>query len=455
MGNKRSFALDALNQSNDLIKNALSATQENPAIAVSKIEVLNTHSWNITDLVTIPSSMNIPGTRITDADGNLYPSQRLSSGDVFFVAKDVPSFGSKVFSVSFEEKKPNPFEKNAGQIESDDFLLKVDPGTGSVSSLVIKSENIDIVDKSHLPGLASYYYVAGRSPADRLSVTRSSSEVIESGPVTSVIKVTGYGSGAKSVTNYYQLINGLPKIILTSVIDKEKVLSPEGVHIGFPFNVPGGVMHLGLAFGMYRPEADQLVAACKNYFTPQRWLDISNQDLGVTWVTNDAPLIEIGDITTDATAYSWITNLKPSQTIYSYVMNNYWETNYKADQEGPVSFRYSIHPHGMFVPLNAERASVQENEPLIVTAVSEGKKEIPSLLKINNDGIIVTSLVPLPDGYLVRLFNAGGYPAALDISWRDKPEEVFFSDFDGNRKENYIPGTMIPAWGLRTLRIRK
>jgi hypothetical protein len=270
-----------------------------------------------------------------------------------------------------------------------------------------------------------------------------------------VIKVISSASGAKSITNFYQLVNGLNKISLISIIDKEKVLTPEGVHIGFPFNVPGGVMHINLAYGIYKPEADQLTAACKNYFTPEKWIDISNQNYGITWVTNDAPLIEIRDITADATAYGWIGTLKPLQTIYSYVMNNYWETNYKADQEGKVTFRYSIYPHGMFIPLNAERASVQENEPLIVTAVSEDKKEISSLMKFRNEGVIVTSLMPLSDGYLVRLYNAGGNPAALDIAWRDKPEEIFFSDFDGNKTENYIAGTMIPAWGIRTLRVRK
>jgi alpha-mannosidase len=452
---KRSFAITAQNQSNALINSALSNNIDKSTEAVSKIEILNTHSWNISDMITIPSGMNIAGTRVTDLYGNVIPSQKLTSGDVVFIAKDIPAFGSKIFSLSSEDDKNILFDKNVNQIENEDFLLKVDPITGSAETLLVKAGNIDLADKSKLPGLNSYYYVAGRSPGNKYSVTASKYEVIDNGPVTSVLKVSSFAAGAKSITNYYRLVNGIYKINLTSVIDKEKVYTPEGVHLGFPFNVPGGVVRLDLAYGIYRPEEDQLVAACKNYFTPEKWVDISNQDYGLTLVTNDAPLIEIGDITTDATAFGWITTLKPSQTIYSYVMNNYWETNYKADQEGAVTFRYTIQPHGMFIPLNAEKLSVQESEPLIAVPVNAGEKEMSSLLTINNENIIATSLIPLADGYLLRLFNAGGKPASLDITFRDSPAEFYFSDFDGNKTGNFVTGTIIPAWGIRTLRVRK
>jgi alpha-mannosidase len=273
--------------------------------------------------------------------------------------------------------------------------------------------------------------------------------------VTSILKVSTIARGSKRITNYYQLINGLQKVVIRSEIDKEKVYTPEGVHLGFPFNVPSGVMHIDLGYGIYRPEADQLKAACKNYFTPEKWVDISNQNYGVTFVTNDAPVIEIGEITTDANAVGWLSSVKPSQTIYSYVMNNYWGTNYKATQEGIVSFRYSIHPHGMFISSNSERIASQESEPLLVAPAADNARESSSLFNLKSPGMVVTALVSQEDGYLIRLFNAGGNPTLLDIEWRDKPADVYFSDFDGNKTGNYTTGEMIPAWGIRTLRVRR
>jgi len=214
-------------------------------------------------------------------------------------------------------------------------------------------------------------------------------------------------------------------------------------------------MRIDLAYGIYRPESDQLKGSCKNYYTPERWIDISNQDRGVTWITCDAPVVETGNITTDANAYGWIREAKPSQTILSYVMNNYWGTNYKAGQEGIASFRYVIRPHGMFIPQEAERCASQEKEPLLVVPADRDKKPIEPLMKVTGQGIIVTSLVPQPDGYLIHIFNSGYAPSAAGISWKETPREVFLCDYDGEKTGEFNTGTLIPGWGTRTIRVRR
>lgn len=452
---KKSFAESALKQGNELIADALSGSAISSGDVVWGIKIVNPHSWSITDMVTIPSGINIKGVKVVDMQGNIIPSQKLHSGEIVFVAKDVPPFGSKVYSLEKEAEKSLAPGQNSSWIENNEFLLKVDSVSGAVKSLLIKDRNIDLVDKSVLPGLNSYYYVSGRSSVNKSGASGAKTEVIESGPVTSVIKTTASAKGIKSVTSYYQIINGLNKINLTSVIDKEKIYNPEGVHIGFPFNVSAGVMHLDLAYGIYRPEADQLKAACKNYFTPARWIDISNQNYGVTFVTKDAPVIEIGNITTDANVVGWISSLNPTQTFYSYIMNNYWGTNYKAEQNGIASFRYILQPHGMFIPGNAEKIALQESEPLVVVPLSQKIAETGSLFYLKNDGIVVTALLPQNDGYLIRLYNAGGKPETLEIMWKDKPADVYFSDLDGEKTGAYNPGVSIPAWGLRTIKVRK
>lgn len=452
--NKKQLAIDAGIQSHELINKALGEKNNDSHAQVKRIEVINTHSWNITDMVTIPKDLNIAG-RLTDIAGNIIPSQKLSTGEVVFIAENVPAFGSRIFSLEKEEAREYPVSKTANILENRDFILKVNPVNGSVESLIVKKSKTELVDKAKMPGLNSYFYVSGRLPSDIYSPEKSETEVIENGPITSVIRVSTSARGSKNITNYYQLINGIGKIVISSEIDKEKIYTPEGVHLGFPFNVPSGVVHLDLGYGMYRPEADQMKAACRNYFTPEKWVDISNQNYGITMVTKDAPLIEIGEITTDANAFGWLSAARPSQTIYSYVMNNYWGTNYKATQDGIVTFRYSLHPHGMFISSDAEKIAAQECEPLIVVPVPENTKEISSLFTLKNKGILVTSLIPMSDGYLVRLFNAGGNPSALETEWRNKPSDIYFSDFDGNKTADFNNGEYLPAWGIRTLRIRK
>ena len=124
-------------------------------------------------------------------------------------------------------------------------------------------------------------------------------------------------------------------------------------------------MRMNTSWGVFQPESGQLKGSCKNYLAVQRWVDVSNADYGLTWVTRDAPLVEVGKIAADPVAAGWIDTLKPSQTLYSYVMNNYWETNYLAAQEGKAVFRYSIRPHRGFDASEAERFGRERCQPLL------------------------------------------------------------------------------------------
>ena len=73
--------------------------------------------------------------------------------------------------------------------------------------------------------------------------------------------------------------------------------SVEGVHICFGFNLPNAALRINIPWGVIQPEKDQLAGACKNWFSVERWVDISNDKLGVTWSTLEAPLLEVGGLT--------------------------------------------------------------------------------------------------------------------------------------------------------------
>ncbi len=60
---------------------------------------------------------------------------------------------------------------------------------------------------------------------------------------------------------------------------------------------------------------------------------------------------------------AWLRELAPSTRLFSYVMNNYWHTNYKADQEGPVTLRYAVTPHRGSDTATAKRLGPGSREP--------------------------------------------------------------------------------------------
>jgi len=112
-------------------------------------------------------------------------------------------------------------------------------------------------------------------------------------------------------------------------------------------------------------------------------------------------------------------------------MNNYWETNYKAGQEGPTTFRYSIEPHMGFDSGKAAKFGTGQSQPLIAVPVDNKTLITGSIMKVEPASIIVTAFRPSSDGkaWIVRLFNAGGQSEKAIVTWaKPSPDTIWLSN---------------------------
>ena len=62
------------------------------------MDVFNTTSWRRTDLVMLPKETS--GDLVKDERGQPVASQRLSTGELVFLAGNVPPFGTKRFTIA-------------------------------------------------------------------------------------------------------------------------------------------------------------------------------------------------------------------------------------------------------------------------------------------------------------------------------------------------------------------
>jgi hypothetical protein len=428
---KQAFAIDAHKQSNELLDKAarMRGVRSGNAIAV---DVYNTSSWQRTDLVILSGKMAAAGDVVKTTAGDMVPSQRLASGELAFLATDVPPFGAKRFlpSVGRAEATGNATAEGT-TLGNGEIRVQVDDKTGKIVRFEWNGSRINLAGD----GLNTYWYVAGRDPKARTTSGPAKITVGERGPLVASLVVESPAPGCRKLTRHLRVVDGIPSVELINIVDKEPVLSPESVHFGFAVNVSNGVLRMDIPWAIIRPEQDQLPGACKNYFTVGRWLDVSNDDIGLTCATIDAPLAEVGSINVDVASPfqpdAWIRHLKPTQTFYFYAMNNYWETNYKASQAGPTAFRYSLRPHGPFDPSAAARLGIERSCPLVVVPADPQSPVRPSRLRVEPDDVIVTSLKPSADGraLMVRLLNVGDVPATARVIWADPiPDRVTISN---------------------------
>ncbi|MGQ9592009.1 MAG: hypothetical protein ACUVYA_17140, partial [Planctomycetota bacterium] len=383
---KRAFALDADRQSRELLERALpgilgsgssSAPPRGAAVAPQAtvpgaLDVFNAASFARTDLVAIPAAPGAASVRVLDDRGDPVPSQRLSTGEIAFVARDVPGFGARRYRL--EEGAPAKPERGVkaqgNALEHPEFSLRIDEATGAIASLRSSVLGAELVDAEAAVGLNDYVYLPGADPKGALGAGPPRISVREPGPVVASLAIESAAPGCRKLLREVRVVAGLDRVEIANVVDKAPVREKEGVHFGFGFRVPDGTVRIDVGLAAVRPEVDQIPASSKNWFSVQRWVDISNAEYGVTWAPVDAPLLELGGLTANLLGSQtdhrvWIQKLEPTQTIYSWVMNNHWHTNYRAEQEGPVAFRYAIRPHRAYAPAEAARFGVAASQPLI------------------------------------------------------------------------------------------
>ncbi len=443
---KRGFAETADKLSRQLLEKSLG--QPN-----STIEVRNTNSWPRTDLVRLSPAQSLAGDRVLDMHGKPLPSQRLQTGELAVLVQNVPPLGAirlKVTSGNAHIASTTAATKL--DLKNDQYALRLDPKTGAIAS--IKTLNRELVKQP----LNAYLYLPGTNLKDLKSNEQPNFQVIEPGPLVATIRATSNAPGTKSLTQEITLVAGLDQIQITNILDKLAVREKEGVHFAFPFSIPNGKMRIDLQWSVIEPEKQQIAGANKNWLTSQSYVDISNQDFGVTWSTLDAPLIEVGEISGNLLGSvplnEWRKTISPTQTLYSWALNNHWHTNYKADQDGKLIFRYALQAHRGFKPDKAKKFGTELKEPLIVTS-APGKTE--SLFTISDPTILATRTTPSDDdkAIIVRLFNTAAQIKRVRLKLRRDLASISRTNNNQKATKSITGSIEIPPNGIVTLRIER
>jgi hypothetical protein len=441
------------------------------------IDVFNTNSWVRTSLVLVPPALSTQGNQVKDDRGAMIPSQRLSTGELAFVASEVAPFSSRRYFISkATEKKPSlsrDVQVTGNILDNGLIRVTIDPNSGAIAS--VRSHGLDhnFIDSADGGNANDYLFLLGK---DLKNIQRNGPVKLttkEKGPVLSTLLIESLAPGCNKLTREVQLVNGFDHVEMTNIVDKKRAeLNPnpgdgawantggkESVNFGFPFAVRDGRVRIDIPFSVMRPEKDQIPGSCKNWLEVGQWADVSNDKIGITWVTLDAPLLEVGGITANLLGGQsnpdvWRKKIEPTQKIYSWAINNHWETNYRAYQEGIITFRYALRPHGQFSPAEATRFATGLTQPLVVTRAQDQEHTIP-LLKVSNKDVIVQALKPSEDGkaWIVTLFNASDSPAHTSLDCAGQIKSMFLSNTAEGSLTPVQGNLELAAWDLVTVRI--
>lgn len=445
----------------DLSEQALAAAYAKIQDMTSdKFTVFNTNTWKQTGVVTLSAIQSEGYNRVVDEVGNGVLTQRLSSGELAFLASDIPALGCKQYQLQKgEDWGTEETRGDITQLDNGQVKIKVDPQSGDVVSLVL--DNVEYVDARSASAINSYRYLhAGDTPGRASKASNCRISCKENGPLVYSVLIKSDAEGCNSLEREVRLVKGSSVVELTNVVDKQAILDKEGIHFGFAFDVPGGTTQVNIPWGVMELEKEQLPAANRNWVAMQRWLDVSNADKGITWCSLNACVFESGDLTADkmgdAMSASWLRKIQPSTTFYSWALNNHWYTNFPLSQEGKITFKYRLAPHnGTYDVVSATRFGLEQFRPL-VTVQTKNKFKRPNTFVLMDDDVFLSTFKTVDKGRasIIRLYTVADVDKFVSIDWKGQcPKKCYYVINNDERVAVDCTKIKIPAKGMVALRV--
>ena len=433
--NAREIAKTVLGRSLPVLTKGIASPEERA------IAVFNPLSWDRTDAVRIelPADLQAPDATFKLFDkrsGFEIPYQRPDKATLLFAAVNVPAFGYAVYTLA-AGTAPMDFpampKAENGVLENRYYRLTADPVTGGLSSVVDKETGKELVDPKAKAALDQYVYenpVGGRDAVNnrsrlaefkRYSPVAATAAAGLTGPVASSLVLRSQAKPCSDIRQEIVLYDAVKRIDIVNRLAKDETRDAEALYFAFPFGVAGGAARFEIADGTLAPETEQLPGTTRDWIAVQNWVEIAGPKQAVVWSPIEAPLVELGAINTG----KWLTKLPlDSLALYSYAMNNYWTTNFKASQGGPFVFRYAVTTRSGGPDLVASTRFGWEAHTPFVAAWLPAKNAGPlpaggaSLFGLDKPNVIIQAVKGAEDGngIAVRLREIAGTETMVKLS---------------------------------------
>ena len=389
---KDSYAVNAQALADFVVRSSMANLARSIRGGPGTLLVFNTLNWRRSGLV----SVDLPdGYALAEAGtGNPVPYAVLSNGNGFrhvqFVAEQVPPVGYKRYLLKLSAASPPAAAmQHTDVLESPFYRVTLDPASGAIRSIYDKQLQRELVDQGSAYRFGQYLYVSGGDegpntllqysrvyPAAQLAVhgaAAGSLVSVERTPSGAVARMRSADTNTPSIQTEVRLFDHEKKIELIENVDKEEVLHKEAVYFAFPFAMQQPRFQYEVQNGVVDPAKDMYPGAGHEWFSVQHWVAAEQDGVSAAMMPLDAPLVTLGDINRGA----WpMTFGRRSGTIFSYVMNNYWDTNYRAAQGGAFSFHYVITSAPSTDPAALSRMGWEAVTPLETDEVTTQDKSI-------------------------------------------------------------------------------
>lgn len=231
--------------------------------------------------------------------------------------------------------------RGPGRILVENFT--VDTATGAISQLLINGQNQAATDQPFK--LFEPVYQLGLNPSTLSRPSVVSVTEKENSSNNRTVEVTGQLKGCKKYTVRYSLDKTTGMLTARFRFDKTKEREKESLHIAFPFSYVNPALEYGDGQHQLRYPQDQLAGSNKEFVCVEKEISLQSGKIKAVLSSPLFALWEIGGLIDENRlngAKVWKREVQPTSSVFLYLLNNYWHTNYKADQEGPLDVEVTL-----------------------------------------------------------------------------------------------------------------
>ena len=440
---KDSRATTAADQRDNILRSGMASLADSIAAGVGSLIVFNPLNWKRDGEVTIDldKGMEIADRATKEPVPYVVLHEGLNFREVEFRGADVPPMGYKVYELRAARMTPPASQRTTSTtIESPFYRVELDPVSGSIRSIYDKELNKELVDTQGPWHFGQYLYVTGGddepnsilqyravSPKPELHTHAAHDGrviSVESTPWGWRAELASSAENTPEIQTEIRLYKSEKKIELVEEIDKKPELKKEAVYFVFPFAMTQPQFQYEIQNGVVDPAKDMYPGAGHEWFSIQHWISVQQDGMSATVMPLDAPLATFGDINRG----EWPTEFgQRAGNIFSYAMNNYWHTNYRAAQGGHFRFRYVITSATRTDAAVLSRMGWQESTPLEHDEIRSQDKalDLPqplngneaSFLTIDDPDLLLDTWKPAEDGKgtILRFIDLGGEPRTVTV----------------------------------------
>ncbi|TAJ15486.1 glycosyl hydrolase family 38 [Marinilabiliaceae bacterium JC017] len=442
---KESYAWEAFRRSRMVGEEAMGLLQSHfSREEVPTILVFNTINWQRSGMAEVYIDHQIlpPGKlfSITDSEGNKMAAQPLQSrhdGTYWGIwVNDIPAMGYKKLRLTVEGDDKSVAATGeqpvVSTLDNQWYTVSIDTDKGVITSIKDKELNKELVDQKAQWGMGQFIYelLQNRSQMEAYTLTDYTRQPLDSvwfngyseGPVYNTIKLAGKTAAAFDKGGFemeIRLYNTDKRIELVYTIHKKPVLDPEGIYIALPFQLENGKHHFEVQGGIIEAGVDQIPGSSNDWNTVQNFATVNNGQAQIIVNSPQIPLMQFGGINTGR----YTAGATPESThIYGWPMNNYWTTNFNADQRGEFTFSYQITSSGNSNFKTASQFGWGTRVPLLARTLPAGPSTPDSdkgqVMNITADNLLLINASPVAgeNAIMMHVREVNGQTATFELT---------------------------------------